>query len=748
MRVLYDLRGAQTLHHPERGIARYVSNHVAALAMRPEIASLRGLVDDRPLPAITDRIAAREGLVALRELARARLDGPLIHHIGSLFELELPIEELLPAALRRHDVVRAVTLFDVIPLVYPEAHGGWAGRAWIHRAQLLRSADLVLCISEYTAEDGIARLRLDPRRVAVIGTGVPETDHRGDGPEPAPAVTGLEPGFVLYSGGTEHPRKNLPRLLRAYGALEPELRRRHQLVLAGRMAPAARADLEREAAAAGVAERVLMPGYVSDEVLQALYASCALFVYPSEYEGFGLPIAEAMSHGAPVVSSSASSCASVIANPRATFDPHDVDSMADAVRRGLTDARFAERMRLRGPALAQRYRWPDVAARTVAAYQSALSRARPSRPRARADSLAFATFSTPSMGSPAAALVLLAAAASADVEVRMATPGGLRSGQHGFLGTTVARLEQTLRWVNGELVVLVDTPEAATRAAALLGRHPGTAVLWELDRLLDDGAAEVGGEALADAVAAARRVIVSSPRDAERLRWALRNARVAAHVLAPPLGWVAQEGRLAHRAPLETALMLGARRAAARDARALPLVLVSRPARLGPLRDAEVNQLAEVAIALCRRGVPALVGLLGDASAEAVASAKWLCGRWGARGRMAWSRWPGDTELIAWSTAATVYLDLAQGGASAGEAAIDHALRAGRPIVTRAEGGREHGVRRLGGNAGTAAIVAAVVDELAARAPDRAVPVARTPRATARALLWMVHDDRGAFTRG
>ena len=113
----------------------------------------------------------------------------------------------------------------------------------------------------------------------------------------------LRPGFLLYVAGFEF-RKNLERLITAYGLLPEELRASHQLVIACRLLPS-EAELMREwAARAGIrAEQLVLTGYVTDAELGALYHACELFVFPSLYEGSGLPILEAMSCGAPVIAS-------------------------------------------------------------------------------------------------------------------------------------------------------------------------------------------------------------------------------------------------------------------------------------------------------------------------------------------------------------------------------------------------------------------------------------------------------------
>ncbi|MDX6556493.1 MAG: hypothetical protein QOD86_2688, partial [Miltoncostaeaceae bacterium] len=517
MNLLLDLRGIQTPYFPERGIARYVANHAAALADRPEVTRLVGVLEpDRPLPAVAPRFAERDGLVSWRRVNDAlRGEGPFVYHLGSPFELDWTAAQLVPAAVRRPDVLRSVTLFDVIPMVYPDAHPGWLMRRWRYRAELIRSADLVLAISAFTAEDAIERLGLDPRRVRVIGTGVPGVDPATlAGPRVPPAIAGLEPRFVLYTGGSEHPRKNLPLLVRAFARLPEALRATHQLVIATRVQEPVRALLQDEADRAGVGGRLLMPGYVTDDELRGLYLSCRCFVYPSLYEGFGLPPVEAMSHGAPTVASGTTSVAEVIADPRAAFDPEDEGAVAAAMERVLEDPALAADLAARGLEMAARHTWAAVAERTVEAFADALSSRRRAAPRAARPT--FAMWSYPTPGSPAGALLQVAGAVSEDGPVALVSPAGLRPRRAGAVTALPARLGRTLEWAGGPLIALVDSPEAAGAAVGPLADRDGTAVIWELDRALAAGPDPVRAVA-----AAAGRVVVGSELDAWRLRLAV-----------------------------------------------------------------------------------------------------------------------------------------------------------------------------------------------------------------------------------
>ncbi|MDQ6750078.1 MAG: glycosyltransferase family 4 protein [Actinomycetota bacterium] len=374
MRVIYDVRGAQTRHHAERGIPRYIVSSVAALARRSELIDLHVLIDEElPVPARIVGALPAQRLVTLDGLSRL-LEGEdsVIHHIGSTFELDWTRPHLLPAALDDPRVIRAATVFDALPVTMPETFVPWTREPWYarwcrYRADVIETADLVPCISDFSAAEAVRTLAVDERRVRVVGIGVPAPTPDDGAPLDVP---GLEARFVLYSGGAEHPRKNIERLVSAFGLLEERLRRTHQLVIASRMAPEVRARLLETAGAAGVGERLLLAGFVEDEVLARLYARCACFAYPSLYEGFGLPIAEAMSHGAPVVASATTACGDVVDDPRAAFDPEDEADIARVLTRVLSDPALAAELGAGGRDRAGSYTWERVAEALVAAYEA------------------------------------------------------------------------------------------------------------------------------------------------------------------------------------------------------------------------------------------------------------------------------------------------------------------------------------------------------------------------------------------
>jgi glycosyltransferase involved in cell wall biosynthesis len=316
-----------------------------------------------------------------------RLDasGLTAYHVGSPIELEVPVGDLWPPAARHGGLRLIATVFDLIPHLFPEIYlnDPIARRKYYARLALVRRADRILAISEATARDVIDHLRIGDDRVEIVGTGVSPMFHRPKDRRAVSRLLGerlreLEPGYILYTGGIE-PRKNIDRLMRAYAALPEHLRRRHQLVIVCRVSPNELELLGGRLRELRIADRVLLTGFVPDEDLVLLYQAAELFVFPSLYEGFGLPIAEAIACGAPVVAANNSAMKELVQIPAAKFDALNVSSIAAAIERGLTDTSL--RSQLSEARLNSRHTWESVADRTAAVYRQFSKK----RPRSRAN---------------------------------------------------------------------------------------------------------------------------------------------------------------------------------------------------------------------------------------------------------------------------------------------------------------------------------------------------------------------------
>ena len=256
---------------------------------------------------------------------------------------------------------RVVTIHDMIPFVYPETHARLTNilfQRYIPRT--LRYVDRMITDSEASKRDILRFFDIPESRVQVIACGVSARFR------PVPAVEceqarqrhGLRQPYILTLGALQA-RKNLGGLFEAYA----ELRRRglrHQLVVVGKKAWKTE-GIFRTLTALGLEDDVVLTGYVDDVDLPALYSGASAFAFPSLYEGFGLPPLEAMACGTPVVTSNTSSLPEVVGEAGIMVDPHDVQSLADALERVLTDPALASTLRERGLERARRFTWERAA---------------------------------------------------------------------------------------------------------------------------------------------------------------------------------------------------------------------------------------------------------------------------------------------------------------------------------------------------------------------------------------------------
>lgn len=235
----------------------------------------------------------------------------------------------------------------------------------------VRRAARVITVSDWTARDLARRYHVAADRLRVIPLGV----RVELAPPPAAEVSavlarhGLAPGFVLALGRL-NARKNLRRLVQAHAAARAEGGVDVPLVLAGR-ADHGTASLRAELRPLERAADVRWLGLVPDADLAALYAGAGCFVYPSLFEGFGLPPLEAMACGCPVISSDRTSIPEVVGKAALLVDPESVEAMAEAIARVLRDADLARALREGGLARSRELTWERTARLTLAVYEEA-----------------------------------------------------------------------------------------------------------------------------------------------------------------------------------------------------------------------------------------------------------------------------------------------------------------------------------------------------------------------------------------
>jgi glycosyltransferase involved in cell wall biosynthesis len=342
-----------------------------ALGDLPEVEPCFVVNPGLPLP---DEVRSR--FAEAGELMTSDSDSPpgdAPYHVPSPLEPR-PLAEIWPRRFRSRPLV--VTLHDLIPAIFPKQNMPDIAvrRAYWTRLELARHAARVLNVSRATAQDAVRILGLRPERMAVTGGGVSEEFRPADDAQAVreavreryPAI-GSE--FILFTGGMDY-RKNVSGLVEAYAGLPQDLRDRYLLVIAGRLSLLSAAGrVPEQAAALGIADRVVATGHVSDEELVALYQAATLFVFPSRYEGFGLPVIEALACGAPAIVGRNSSLVELVSEDEALFDAAEPTSIRGALERALTDAGLLER--LRRPEIRHEFTWRRIAELTVDAYREA-----------------------------------------------------------------------------------------------------------------------------------------------------------------------------------------------------------------------------------------------------------------------------------------------------------------------------------------------------------------------------------------
>jgi alpha-1,3-rhamnosyl/mannosyltransferase len=259
-------------------------------------------------------------------------------------------------------VPSALVIYDVIafiPGAQAQPRAGRIERATLGRA--LKRAGAALCISGATRRDLLARF---PAAEAIAHVVELAADERFGRPHSAEELAGVRtrhalPESFVLSVGTLEPRKNLERLIAAHASLPADLRTAHPLVLVGPKGWEIDELLRRLDADV----RVL--GFVDDDDLAALYSLCTVFCYPSLYEGFGLPVLEALQAGAPTITSNVSSLPEVGGDAVRYVDPADTGTIAGALRELLESPSLREDLAARGPARAARFSWERTAAETI-----------------------------------------------------------------------------------------------------------------------------------------------------------------------------------------------------------------------------------------------------------------------------------------------------------------------------------------------------------------------------------------------
>lgn len=311
-----------------------------------------------PAPGFTGNRALRiawEHVGLPRAIRAERLD--LFHGAAFALPARMPVRSVVTV----HDLA-----FLKWPEQVPKRRAIYLSRAV---ASAVKQAARVIAVSETTKRDIVEMLHVDPARVDVTPLGVDPRFHR----PPAEAIAEfrhaheLTHPFIL-AVGTREPRKNLPALIRGFAQVKDEIP--HDLVHAGGSGWFSD-ELDRAIVESNLGERLRFVGFVPHEDLPLWYSAADCFVMPSLYEGFGLPLLEAMACGAPAIASNRSSLPEVAGEAAILCEP-DPESIGTALATLLHDGELRQQLHLAGPARAQQFTWQRTAERTAASYRKAL----------------------------------------------------------------------------------------------------------------------------------------------------------------------------------------------------------------------------------------------------------------------------------------------------------------------------------------------------------------------------------------
>jgi glycosyltransferase involved in cell wall biosynthesis len=349
MRIIVDLR---SVHPGLTGIGRYAQNlalsletldgHISLLGITSEsgMEFLRGTIQSPLIPVPTlDRRWDEVGLPEL--LRREKAD---VYHTP-LF--------VLPCI---RTCISITTIHDVIPLSRPDLSApGFTTFFHANLKNALRRATHLVTVSEFSRKDCLKHCDIPPDRITAVQE--PVSPHFGPRkPEESARILegwGLTAGFILSVGALDR-RKNIGGLLEAYRLLREEVPEAPLLAIVGASSGDA-FDLDLEVGKRGLTEHVRALGRVSDEVLAHLYSAAEAFAFPSLYEGFGLPVLEAMASGTPVIASASTSLPEVVGDAAILVDPENPREIKDALARILKDSALRASLVKKGFARASQF---------------------------------------------------------------------------------------------------------------------------------------------------------------------------------------------------------------------------------------------------------------------------------------------------------------------------------------------------------------------------------------------------------
>ncbi|HEX2224082.1 MAG TPA: glycosyltransferase family 1 protein [Thermoanaerobaculia bacterium] len=355
------------------GIGTYVRNLIGALAqidrdnryvlfVRPQD---RDIV--RQLPDNFHTVVEKSGVYSAREMVALS---------WRLFRLKLDLYHsthyVLPAVVPCKVVV---TIHDIIHLLYPEFLP--SNFAFLYAQRMIRRSltrgDQIITVSQNTRSDLMQYFEVDGRKIQAIYNGVEDvfrTRVSAEEQERWLRDLGIERPYLLFVGNPK-PHKNLDTVVQAYARARNRAAFDAPLICVGNR-DATVFKIRQRAEYLGIGDKVRLLGHVAQEALPALYQGATLFLYPTLYEGFGLPVVEAMASGVAVITSNTSALKEVAEGYAHLVDPLDIDGMAKAIAHCMTDAEHRNSLAKLGTRRADTFRWEQTARQTLEVYLAAV----------------------------------------------------------------------------------------------------------------------------------------------------------------------------------------------------------------------------------------------------------------------------------------------------------------------------------------------------------------------------------------
>ncbi|MDN4523620.1 glycosyltransferase family 4 protein [Fictibacillus fluitans] len=337
----------------KRGIGRFSRELLHALYKRP---SSYDFLPYTPDPSVT----------ALE--ARKDLESFLASQKVGIYHIQAPFDYYMFPEMSREwfgDVKVSVMVHDIIPFLYPQYFlfsDEWKEN-YKKMMRFVSESDLILANSEYTKQDLIKHFNIDPSLINVIAAGVSLSFKKTD-PKRIPNKYGITKPYLLYAGGGEI-QKNVPSIIKAFGQIKENLKQEHQLVIAGDLSNAFILMFQMEARKAGVCP--IFTGYVPEGDYLSLLSGASAFVFPSLYEGFGLPVLEAMACEVPVITSNVSSLPEVAGDAALLVNPLSISDISSAMLRILNNEKISQLLIEKGKTQVQKFSWEKSADRMILA---------------------------------------------------------------------------------------------------------------------------------------------------------------------------------------------------------------------------------------------------------------------------------------------------------------------------------------------------------------------------------------------